>query len=310
MKAVVTGGGGFIGTNLGVALLERGWAVTVIDDFSSGFRANLPLLTDAKVVEGDIRDPSTLKEPFRGADVVFHLAASVGNKRSIENPRQDSEVNAVGTVNVLETARLVGVTKVILASSAGIFGEVKELPIGESHATAPETPYGVSKLAAEKMALAYSALYDLEAICLRYFNIYGPLQRFDAYGNAIPIFLRQLLLGEPLTVFGDGEQTRDFLNVADVVQANLLAFESNGISGVFNISSGEAITINRLLVLLGNVSGIEPEIQFGPPRPGDVRHSLGDISAARGALGYSPEVGLEEGLSEYIDWTREDMEMA
>jgi UDP-glucose 4-epimerase len=307
MRAVVTGGAGFVGTNLVSALLARGDSVTLVDDFSSGYVENLLLVPGAKVIEGDIRDEELVTEALGGAQIVFHLAASVGNKRSIDDPRHDSDVNALGTVNVLDAARKAGVEKIVVASSAGIFGELGEVPIREDHSTQPQSPYGVSKLAAEKMSLAYAALYEMDAVCLRYFNIYGPLQRFDAYGNVIPIFVQQLLLGEALTVFGDGEQTRDFLNVADVVQANLLSADTQEASGVFNISGGTSITINALVSLLARLVGVEPEIRFASPRPGDVRDSLGDISRAREVLGYEPSLALEEGLTQYVEWMRQDL---
>jgi UDP-glucose 4-epimerase len=237
-------------------------------------------------------------------EVVFHLAASVGNKRSIDQPVLDAEINVIGTIKVLEAARKAGVRKIIASSSAGIFGELKTLPIREDHPVEPDSPYGSSKLCMEKECLSFAKLYDMEAICLRYFNVYGPNQRFDAYGNVIPIFAFKMLQGEPLTIFGDGEQTRDFINVRDVVQANIRAARSVGVSGAFNTGSGSRITINRLVELLGAASGIVPEVHYGLLRPGDVRHSLADISAARTAYGFDPVVPLEDGLSEYMAWAR------
>ena len=229
--------------------------------------------------------------------MVFHLAASVGNKRSIDDPISDAEINVLGTLRILEAARAHKVRKVVASSSAGIFGELKTLPIREDHPIEPDTPYGSTKLCSEKLCLAYSKLYELEAICLRYFNVYGPNQRFDAYGNVIPIFAFQMLRGEPLTVFGDGEQTRDFVNVADVVQANLRAAVARNVSGAFNIGSGSRISINRLITLLHAASGIEPTVRYGPPRPGDVRDSLADISAASATLGFAPAVGHRRRIS-------------
>jgi len=243
---------------------------------------------------------------MEGAEVVFHCAASVGNKRSIDNPIEDADVNVVGTLRVLEAARRAGVRKIVAASSAGIFGELKTLPIAEDHPVEPDSPYGCSKLCEEKQCLAYAKLYDIEAVCLRYFNVYGPRQRFDAYGNVIPIFAFQMLRGETLTIFGDGEQTRDFVNVHDVVQANIKAAEARGVSGAFNIGSGGRITINRLVELLQAASGLEAQVRHGAERPGDVRDSLADISAARSAFGFEPRVGLEAGLTEYMRWAAEE----
>jgi len=303
VKTVVTGGAGFIGSNIAAALFERGDEVVVLDDLSSGHAANLASHADIKLVEGSVLNGDLVAEVTRGADVVFHHAASVGNKRSIDDPRHDVMVNAVGTVNVLEGCRHGGVRKIVYASSAGIFGELRELPISESHPLEPDSPYGASKLAGEKACLAYAKLYDLEAVALRYFNVYGPNQRFDEYGNVIPIFVFQMLDGETLTIFGDGEQTRDFINVRDVVQANLKAADSRGVSGAFNLGSGSRVSINDLVRELARLDG-ELDVRYGPPRPGDVRDSLADISRAHDALGFSPSVALPQGLREYVSWAR------
>ena len=304
MRALVTGGAGFIGSNIVAELLHKGFEVTVLDDLSSGYLSNLDPYPDVRFLEGDIRDERVVEQSIEGSDVVFHLAASVGNKRSIDNPILDAEINVIGTLRVLEEARKAGVRKVVAASSAGIFGELKTLPIREDHPVEPDSPYGCSKLAMEKECLAYSKLYEMDVVCLRYFNVYGPNQRFDAYGNVIPIFAFRLLRGETLTIFSDGEQTRDFICVEDVVQANLRAAEADGVSGAFNIASGTRITINGLVELLREASGINPGVSYGPPRPGDVRHSLADITAAREAFGFDPQVDLKDGLRTYMDWAR------
>jgi UDP-glucose 4-epimerase len=302
MKVLVTGGGGFIGSNLVALLLGEGHEVAVLDDFSSGYRENLADFPQVRVVEGDVRDPAAVERAIAGAEVVFHLAASVGNARAIADPVLDSEVNVIGTLRVLEAARGAGVRKVVFSSSAGIFGELRTLPIREDHPVEPDSPYGASKLAAEKHCLLYARLYDLECVCLRYFNVYGPNQRYDAYGNVVPIFATKMLRGEPLTVFGDGEQTRDFINVRDVARANYLAGTSRGVSGAFNVGSATRITINRLVELLRDASGITPTVEHGPPRPGDVRDSLADVSAAKAAFGFEPTVRVEDGLREYMAW--------
>jgi UDP-glucose 4-epimerase len=195
-----------------------------------------------------------------------------------------------------------------MSSSAGIFGELKTLPISEDHPTEPDSPYGASKLCAEKECLAYAKLYDMDIVCLRYFNIYGPRQRFDAYGNVIPIFVYQLLRGEPITVFGDGEQTRDFLNVNDVAQANIKSALMPGARGAFNIGSGTRITINALLELLRAATGTFPVVRHDAPRPGDVRHSLADIGAARRSFGFEPSVELTDGLTEYVQWVKQELQ--
>lgn len=304
MRTLVTGAAGFIGSNLVRQLLAEGHQVTALDNLSSGYRSNLSSLPAARFIEGDIRDEAVVADAIRGAEVVFHLAASVGNKRSVEQPLVDADVNVMGSLKVLEAARRAGVRKIVASSSAGIFGELKTLPIKEDHPLEPDTPYGASKLCMEKECLAYAKLYDIEAACLRYFNVYGPNQRFDAYGNVIPIFAFKMLRGEPLTIFDDGEQTRDFVNVRDVVQANIRAGSIRGFSGAFNIGSGSRITINQLVQLLRVASGILPAVSHAPPRPGDVRHSLADIAAAARAFDFAPSVSLEEGLSEYIAWAK------
>jgi UDP-glucose 4-epimerase len=304
MRVLVTGGAGFIGSNLAAAARMANHEVVVLDNLSSGYRANLARASGGRFIEGDVRDQAAVEEAVAGCEVVFHLAASVGNKRSIDHPITDSEINVIGTLRVLEAARKAGVRKIVASSSAGIFGELKHLPIREDHPAEPDTPYGVSKLCEEKHCLAYAKLYEIEAVCLRYFNVYGPNQRFDAYGNVIPIFAFKMLAGEPITVFGDGEQTRDFVNVHDVVQANLKAAGAVGVSGAFNIGSGTRITINELVGLLGSAIGRPAAVHLAPPRPGDVRDSLADIGAARRAFGYEPAVDMPSGLKEYIKWAR------
>ena len=303
MRALVTGGAGFIGSNLVHLLLQQGHEVTVLDNLTSGYRDNLETL-DVDWMEGDVRDPDALVLAAAGVEVVFHLAASVGNARSIAHPIEDSEVNVLGTLRVLEAARHAGVRKVVFSSSAGIFGELKTVPIREDHPVEPDSPYGASKLGAEKLCLAYSKLYPMECVCLRYFNVYGVNQRYDAYGNVIPIFAHRALRGLPLVIYGDGEQTRDFVNVRDVAMANYKAGLSRGVSGAFNIASGTRVTINQLAAMLTEVADVPAMIEYGPPRPGDVRHSLADVSAAREALGYEPTVSLGEGLREYMKWAR------
>ncbi len=303
MKALVTGGAGFIGSNLVHRLAADGHDVTVLDNFSSGYRSNLPDDPRVTVVEGDVRSADAVATAAQGAEVIFHLAASVGNARSLADPVQDAEINVIGTIRILEAARHGGIRKVVISSSAGIFGELVTLPIREDHPVEPDTPYGASKLCEEKQGLAYGRLYGFDVVCLRYFNVYGPRQRFDAYGNVIPIFVFQALDGRPITIFGDGEQSRDFVNVADVVQANLKAAAAPGVSGAFNIGSATRITINGLVWRLQR-AGLSVTAHHGPPRLGDVRDSLADVSAARAAFGYHPSVDIDTGLAEYVAWAR------
>jgi UDP-glucose 4-epimerase len=309
MKVLVTGGAGFIGSNLVKRLVEDRHEVVVLDNFLSGHRKNLAPFPQVRLVEGDTRNAEDVDRSMEGAEVVFHLAASVGNKRSIDEPRLDADINVMGTVTVLEAARKFRVRKLVASSSAGIFGELRTFPIREDHPVEPDTPYGSSKLCMEKHCLAYAKLYDLEAVCLRYFNVYGPNQRFDAYGNVIPIFVFKMLRGEPITIFGDGDQTRDFVNVRDVVQANLRAASTNGVSGAFNLGSGTRVSINALVKLLKGRTGMkDAAVVYGPPRPGDVRDSLADITASQRAFGYEPSMSLEQGLTEYVQWARQEVE--
>jgi len=309
MNILVTGGAGFIGSNVVRVLLDGGHDVVVLDNLSSGYRQNVPG-RDVRFIQGDVRDADAVVAAARGSEAILHLAASVGNQRSLADPRTDTLINAIGTLNVLEAARAVGARKVVYSSSAGIFGELRTLPIAEDHPVEPDSPYGVSKLAGEKHCLAYSRLYDIEAICLRYFNVYGVNQRYDAYGNVIPIFATLLLRGQTLTIFGDGEQTRDFINVADVARANVMAACNNGVTGAFNLGSGSAITIRQLVQYLEAAADVRATIQHGPPRAGDVRHSLADVRAIEHALGFTPSVAIEPGLSTYVGWLRAELQPA
>jgi len=199
-----------------------------------------------------------------------------------------------------------GIDRVVFSSSAGIFGELKTLPISEDHPQNPDSPYGTSKLAAEKMCLVYNKLYGMHNVCLRYFNVFGSYQRYDAYGNVIPIFANRVIKGESLTIFGDGEQTRDFVNVGDVADANIQAALTPDAKGVFNIGSGTRISINELARLIQNVAGVQVGVKYAPPRPGDVRDSLADIRAAQAAFGFTPKVVFEQGLAEYWHWISQD----
>lgn len=305
MKVLVTGGAGFIGSNLVDLLLQQQHEVVILDNLSSGYAANLQ--PEAHCIESDVRDFDAVVAAAAHCQVIFHLAASVGNTRSIEHPQTDSEINVLGTLNVLEAARRHAIQRIVFSSSAGIFGELKTIPIAEDHPQEPDSPYGVSKLAAEKHCLAYNKLYGMQNICLRYFNVYGPKQRYDAYGNVIPIFVHRMLHNQTVTIFGDGEQTRDFVNVGDVAQANYKAALAEGVSGVFNIASGSRITINHLVELMTKCHDSGIIVEHGPPRKGDVRHSLADISAAHTAFGYNPVVGLEEGLEVYMAWAKQEM---
>ena len=306
MKALVTGGAGFIGSNLVNLLLRENFQVAVLDNLSTGYKKNLPA-AQVEFFEADVRDSQKVNQACQGVDVVFHLAAHIGNVKSLNNPREDSEINVIGTINVLEAARQNQVKRLVYSSSAAIFGELKTMPIREDHPQEPDSPYGVSKLAAEKQVLCYGKLYDISVVCLRYFNVYGVHQRYDAYGNVIPIFANRLFTGKPLTIYGDGEQTRDFVNVKDVAQANFLAATKSKASGVYNVGCGENITINLLARLVQESSGIKAvSINHEPPRPAEVRHCRADIHKAEKELGFKPDANIQEGLKEYFAWYAED----
>ncbi len=303
MKAAVIGGGGFIGSTLTDLLVQTGHDAVVFDDFSTGFRENLSASTP--IVVGDVRDPVAVRRALVGIDVVFHLAASVGNRRSLEDPVSDAQANVIGTLNVLEATRLAGCRRIVFSSSAATYGEPESLPVNEGQAQRPMSPYGVSKLAAEKYVLTYGHLYDMGVVCLRYFNVYGPRQRFDAYGNVIPIFAKRIECGEPLRVFGNGRQTRDFVHVLDVARANLAAAESVK-RGCFNVASGRGVSIEDLAHAMMDVAGRNVPIEYEEPRPGDVLHSVADTSLIGETLGFHAKVDLRAGLADYLSWLRSD----
>jgi len=302
MRCLVTGGAGFIGSNVVRRLLEQGHGVTVLDNCSTGYEENLEPYLEVEFLKEDIRDAAAVDEAMPGKDAVFHLAASVGNKKSIDEPLLDASHNVLGTINVLEAMRRHGVNNIVYSSSAGIFGEPRYQPVDEAHPTAPDSPYGATKLCGEKLVLSYMKLYDIKACCLRYFNVYGENQRFDAYGNVIPIFAGRIAAGEGLMVFGDGEQTRDFVDVKDVAAANVVAAENPEAKGTFNIGTGTEITINRLVDILREVTQEDFEVMYGPPRPGDVRHCTAEITRLKEVLGISPSTDVRENLKKYYDW--------
>lgn len=307
MNALVTGGAGFIGSSVVRELLANGHKVTVIDNLSSGYKSNIEGL-DVEFVQGDILDKELVDNLTKGKDVVFHLAASVGRQRSIDNPVLDAQINLIGTTNILEGMRKNKVGRIVYSSSAAIFGELKTTVIDEGHPQDADCPYGVTKLAAEKQILAYSGLFGFTAVCLRYFNVFGVRQRFDAYGNVIPIFANNAYKGIPLKIFGDGEQTRDFICASDVAKINYLAGTKKDISTcVINLGSGITITINELAKMVKDYTETSSEIIHLPERIGDVRHCKADITKLKTLLGYTPSVDFKGDLHKYLDWFKSDM---
>lgn len=302
MRCLVTGGAGFIGSHLVDALARRGDEVVVLDNFSTGSRDNLKYVDDLQVVEADVLNSERVSSVMKGAEAVFHLAAEVGNVKSLKDPVRDASVNVLGTINVLQSAVTCGVRKVVYSSSAAIFGEARELPIDESHPTQPESFYAVSKMAGEKYAVAFARLFNMGAVCLRYFNVYGPRQGYSEYASVIPIFAGRLSQGLPPIIYGDGDQTRDFVNVHDVVAANLLAADSDVGGEVFNIGSGMRTSVNTLNEVMQKTLGTSLDPVHQATRGGEVRHSVADISKAREMLGYKPAVSLDEGIRELVGW--------
>ena len=303
MKALVTGGAGFIGSNLVRALLERGDNVRVLDNFSTGNRRNLDAL-DVEIVEGELRSYERVHNAVRGVEIVFHLGALGSVPRSVQDPLTSSAVNVEGTLNVLLAARDEGIRRVVFSSSSSVYGSKRELPLSESLPSDPISPYGVAKLAAERYCVSFSRVYEsFETVVLRYFNVFGPHQSpLSQYAAMVPLFITAIAAGEPLTIFGDGEQSRDFTYVSNVTDATVRAAEAGGASGrIFNIAAGSPASVNTVAEAIGRILGKPVERRFEPPRPGDIRDSWADVSAAREALGYEPSVKLEEGLRRTIE---------
>lgn len=306
-SCLVTGGAGFIGSHLVDALVHLGASVRILDNFSTGDRRNLFQLNgDIEVVEGDLRSFERVLRAMRGCELVFHLAALPSVPRSIQDPLTSSEVNVAGTLNVLLAARDTGVSRIVNSSSSSVYGGSKGDVRREEQAVAPISPYGVSKLAAEAYAKSFYEVYALETVSLRYFNVFGPRQSpVSEYAAVIPSFLSAALLGERPTIFGDGEQSRDFTFVGNVVGANIAAASTLGVAGeVFNIGCGEATSINSLVTRVAAVTGRPLEVRYAESRPGDVRKSLADVTRAREMLNFVPVVGLQEGLELAYDWFR------
>lgn len=294
-RALVTGGAGFIGSHLAELLLREGWTVRIVDNLSTGKRANLP--AGAEFVEGDLSRP-----PVDGVDVVFHLAAIASVPRSVEHPLDSNRANATGTLAVLRAAAHAGVRRVVYASSSSVYGDDPELPKRESMTPRPLSPYAVSKLAGEIYCAQAARHWDVETVSLRFFNVYGPRQDPNSpYAAVIPIFLDRLGRSEPLPICGDGSQTRDFTYVGDVVRGLLRAAEVPGISGrVFNLAGGKPVSVLDLARVLA--PGTPPV--FLPPRKGDILHSYADPTAVRETLGFVLETSLEDGLSATVQWMR------
>jgi len=303
-RVLVTGGAGFIGSNLVAALLERGDDVRVLDNFSTGSRANLAALgREVEVVEGDLRSYERVHTAVRGTEIVFHEGALGSVPRSVQDPLSSTAVNVEGTLNVLLAARDEGIRRVVAASSSSVYGDGGEFPRVESQAPNPISPYAVAKLAAERFCVSFTRVYGIETVALRYFNVFGPRQDPSSqYAAVVPRFIRLVADGEPVTVHGDGGQSRDFTYVENVVRANLLAADAaEAVGRVLNVATGSSETVDTLADTIGRLLDRPVEKTHGPAQPGDVRESWADVSAAREAIGYEPVVGFEEGLRRTID---------
>lgn len=312
MRYLVTGGAGFIGSHLVRTLLEQGADVRVLDNFSTGKRENLAGLVEQfngnrfEVYEGDLRDRSIVREAVRDVDVIFHEAAFVSVPESMEKPQACFDVNVAATAGMFDTAREAGVKRIVVASSAAVYGESDALPLKETTPTQSLSPYAASKRVDEIYAQLYTQAFGLDVVALRYFNVYGPRQRPDSmYAAAVPIFVRRLLDGKPVTIFGDGGQTRDLINVRDVVRANLVASEHPAAPGqIFNVCTGQETRLLDLLEVLYDLFPGAPEPVFAEPRAGDIYRSVGSPDFTTQTIGFQAKVSLDEGLKETVAWMR------
>jgi len=312
MKYLVTGGAGFIGSHLAQTLLEQGKSVRILDNFSSGKHENVAELTrkfggsQLEVLEGDVRNASRVKEAVRGIEIIFHSAAFVSVPQSMDEPQACFDVNVTGTHLLLEAARRAGVRRAVVASSAAVYGESEALPLVEETPLQPKSPYALSKRVNEMYAELFTNSLNFEVVALRYFNVYGPRQRPDSmYAAAVPIFVQRLLDGKRITIFGDGGQTRDLINIHDVVRANLTASEHPNAAGkVFNVCTGVETRLLDLLDILYELFSSAPKPEFAAPRAGDIYRSMGSPQKAFDALGFRAQVSLADGLKETMEWMR------
>ena len=308
MRTLVTGGAGFIGSHLVDALLAAGHEVRVLDDLSSGFVDSVP--PDVELIRGDVADENAARRAVAGIDVVFHQAAHRAVLRSVEHPLATDRANILGTLTVVKAAADAGVGRVVYASSSSIYGSAAARPTPEGVLPSPQSPYAVTNLTGEHYCRVFGELHGLETVALRYFNVYGPRQRPDsAYAAVIPLFIRALTNRESPEVHGDGRQSRDFTYIDNVIAANIAAAEAPATvcsGNAYNVAGGAAYSLLDLLDVLGQTLGVEPRPTHTDPRPGDVRHTMADISAARRDLGYAPRIDFAEGLRRTVDWFARD----
>jgi nucleoside-diphosphate-sugar epimerase len=305
-KVLITGGAGFIGSNVVAELTDRGYSVVVLDSFETGARESLSDVEgECDVVEGDIRDRNVVREAAEGADAVVHEAAVTSVPGSVEEPARTSDVNCTGTAVVLEEVRDAGVEKAVVASSAAVYGDGTP-PFSEDDTPSPESPYALSKLWTERLARQFDELHGVETVALRYFNVYGPGQDTDSeYAAVVPAFVSAAVAGEQPVVYGDGEQTRDFVHVRDVARATVDALESDA-TGVYNVASGTETSVNELLDTVLDVADSDAEPRYEDARKGDIKRSYADVSKMRDEIGFEVSVGLHDGIRSVMDSLRED----
>ena len=312
MKYLITGGAGFIGSHIAQTLLARGETVRILDNFSTGKRENIEVLTkqfgpkQLEILEGDVRDASRVKEAVAGIEIIFHEAAFVSVPQSMDEPQNCFDVNITGTSLLFDTARRAGVRRAVVASSAAVYGESEALPLIEETPLQPKSPYAVSKRVDEMYAELFTNAFNFEVAALRYFNVYGPRQRPDSmYAAAVPIFARRVLDGKPITVFGDGGQTRDLINVRDIVRANIVASEHPKAAGkIFNVCTGIETRLLDLLDVLYALFPNSPKPEFAAPRAGDIYRSVGSPQKAKDVMNFQAQVSLADGLKETVEWMR------
>ncbi|MEC8336936.1 MAG: SDR family oxidoreductase [Planctomycetota bacterium] len=304
---LVTGGAGFIGSHIATALVERGDQVRVLDNLSTGHLDNLAHLADrVEFIEGDLVDGEKIARAVQGVDCIFHQAALASVPRSVEAPLDTNAACVTGTVTLLDAARRAGVRRLVYAASSSLYGDKPTSSKRETDLPDPISPYGAAKLAAEYYCHAFTATYGFETVALRYFNVFGPRQDPGSpYSAVIPLFITAILENRQPVIFGNGLQSRDFTYIANVVHGNLLAADAEGVAGrSFNVAAGRSVTLLEMLAMLNKYLGTDVEPEFADPRPGDILESLADISAARAAMNYEPQVGFEEGISRSIDYYR------
>ncbi len=297
-RFLVTGGAGFIGSHLANSTVPD-HELTVLDALTTGERGTVP--DEVTLVEADIRDADAVATAAEVTDVIFHEAALVSVEASVDDPDRSHAINVQGTINVLEAARYKNI-RVVLASSAAIYGHPESIPISEDHPKEPTSPYGLDKLSTDQYARLYNDLYDLETVSLRYFNVYGPEQVAGDYSGVISVFIDQALSGEDITVHGSGEQTRDFVYIDDIVQANLIAATTDAVGEAYNVGTGESVTIRELAELIQDITDTDSDIVHTDARTGDIEHSRADISKAKEYLEYDPNTSLREGLKQTVEW--------